>query len=91
MEVTTELQAPVALTPFHRKLGGLQSRRGQYEIEKSLLPNPGIEPLSSKPVARHYTDWAIPDPTHYICFEKEGWKFTLCTNSCICILIKISF
>jgi hypothetical protein len=47
--------------PLDRKLGGPQSRSGRCEEDKNLPPA-GNTTRSVQPVARHYTDWAIPNP-----------------------------
>jgi hypothetical protein len=64
-----QLHAPAVLPPgksprypFYRRLGGPQSRSGQYG-EVKIFTLPGLElplPLVVQPVASRYTDWAIP-------------------------------
>jgi hypothetical protein len=46
MEVSGHLQAPVALPryPLDRRLGGPQSRSGQWRVEKHFFLLLGIEP-----------------------------------------------
>jgi hypothetical protein len=66
MEISIELHARAALprdkSPLYYseiKLSGSQNQRGRYGEEK-ILSLPGIEPQLSSPIARRYTDWAIP-------------------------------
>jgi hypothetical protein len=46
--------------PLDRRLGQPQSRSGRCGVDKNILTLPGIEP---RPVASHYSDWAIPCPS----------------------------
>jgi hypothetical protein len=76
--VSGQLHAPASLLrwkrprhPLNRKLGGLQSRSGRCEEEKSLASTGNWTP-AAEPVARLYTDWAIPTP--------DGRRLTLWKN-----------
>jgi hypothetical protein len=64
--------APAALPPgktrylLYRRLGGPQCRSGRvWKISPSLV----FDTRTVQPVARCYTDWAIPDP--------EGYKYMI--------------
>jgi len=46
-----------SLYPLYRRLGGPQVRSGR--VRKNFSP-PGFDPRTVQPVARSYTDWAIP-------------------------------
>jgi hypothetical protein len=65
MEVSGQLHATAALTPYrgkntrhnyNRRVGGGQGRSAPSV--KHNLPLPGIESRSSNPQVSHYTDWA---------------------------------
>ena len=43
--------------PLYRRLGGPQDRSGRV---RKISPPPGFDPRIVHPVARRYTDWAIP-------------------------------
>jgi len=47
--------------PLYRRLGGTQGRFGQ---ERKISPPPGFDSQTVQPVARRYTDYAIPSHTH---------------------------
>ena len=55
--------APAALPPgktqypLYRRLGGPQGPSGRV---RKISPTPGFDALTVQPVARSYTDWAIP-------------------------------
>jgi hypothetical protein len=63
VEVGGQCHAPAALPPektrypLYRKLGGQQGRCGRV---RKISPSPGFDPRTVQPVARRYTDWAIP-------------------------------
>jgi hypothetical protein len=68
MEVSDQFHAPAPLPPWKsllhpldRRLGGPQSESGRCEEEKNLAPD-GIRTPAGQPVARRYTDRAIPTP-----------------------------
>jgi hypothetical protein len=60
-------QAPAALPPeetrypLYRRLGGTQGRFGQ---ERKISPLPGFDSRTVQPVARRYTDYAVPAHIH---------------------------
>ena len=64
MEVGGKHHAPAALPaektryPLYIRLGGSQGRSGR--VRKMSPPAPGFDPRTVQPVARRYTDWAIP-------------------------------
>jgi hypothetical protein len=69
MVVNGKLHASAALPrgkspkyPLDRRLGGTQSRSGRCGVEKKSLSPAGKQTSAVLPVARHYTDWAIPAP-----------------------------
>ena len=55
--------APAALPlgktryPLYRRLGGRQGRSGHVQ---KISPPPGFDPRTVQPIARRYTDYAIP-------------------------------
>jgi hypothetical protein len=63
MEVGGQRHAPATLSlgktryPLYTRLGGPQGRSARV---RNLLPPPGFDPPTVQPVARRYTDWAIP-------------------------------
>jgi hypothetical protein len=63
MEVDGQRHASAALPPgknrYHRIGGWVGPRAGLDGCGKSL-PQPGFDPRTVQPVARRYTDWAIP-------------------------------
>jgi hypothetical protein len=68
MEVDGQLHAPIALPlgkspryTLDRKLSGPRSRLELYG-EETNLASAGKQTLAIQPVARRYTDWAIPPP-----------------------------
>jgi hypothetical protein len=48
--------------PLDRRLGGSQSWPGRYGEEQNLVPAGNMTPVV-QPVARRYTDWAVPTPS----------------------------
>jgi hypothetical protein len=66
MEVRCQLHTPADLLPgkdpphpLGRRFGGPQSRSVRYGEDKNFAPAGNRTPVI-QPVARHYTDWAIP-------------------------------
>ena len=59
--------------PLYRSLGGPQSRSGRVW---KISPTPGCDPRTFEPVARRYTDWAVPAPDlgHV---QGENWMSTI--------------
>ena len=63
MGVGGQRHAPAALPaektcyPLYRRLDGPQGRSGQV---RKISPPPGFYPRTVQPVARRYTDYAIP-------------------------------
>ena len=63
MGVGGQLHAPAALPPgmtwypLYRRLGRPQ---GRSERVRKISPPPGFDPRTLQPVARRYTDYAIP-------------------------------
>jgi hypothetical protein len=50
--------------PLYRRLDGLHSWSGRVRI---ISPPPGFDPRNARPVASHYTDWAIPAHNNIWC------------------------
>jgi hypothetical protein len=98
MEMNGQLHSLAALSPGKalpcvscRRLGGPQSRSGRYGENKNLSPAGNRIP-AAQPVARRYTDWAIPYPViitvinivtdrHIIIFLFENWGGGVHTGS----------
>jgi hypothetical protein len=53
---TTQHYNPEDCTLYSHRLGKQQSWSGCCEVEKNLLPLPGIEPLAVQSAAHHYMD-----------------------------------
>jgi len=57
------------LYPLYRRLGGPQVRSG---LVWKILSPPGFDPRTVQPVARSYTDWAIPAPCMELYTHKDS-------------------
>jgi hypothetical protein len=56
--------------PLHRRLGGPQSQSGHCGVKINLSALLGIKLQLFQPIARHYTDSAIPVPSTHLSWHK---------------------
>ena len=53
-------------TPLHRRMGRPRDNLDRCGVNKNLLPLPGFEPRTVKPVANCYTECAIQGHHHHL-------------------------